>query len=59
MIKQGTITIPPIQTSHASPGVAIPKWVKQSAGFWAEGQISDDEFVKGIQWLITNGIIQV
>ena len=59
MIKQGTITIPPVQSGQASLGVIIPKWVKQSAGFWADGQISDDDFVKGIQWLITNGIIQV
>ena len=59
MIKQGIITIPPVQNSQANHVTTIPKWVKQNAGFWADGQISDEDFVKGIQWLITNGIIQV
>ena len=38
---------------------SIPSWIKNNAGWWANGQISDDEFVKGIQWLISNGIIKI
>ncbi|MCE2615211.1 MAG: peptidase, partial [Nitrosopumilus sp. (ex Thoosa mismalolli)] len=30
-----------------------------NAGWWAEGQIGDDEFIQGIQFLIQNGIIVV
>lgn len=59
MIKQGIITIPPVQDNQEKHAVTIPKWVKQNAGFWADNKITDDDFVKGIQWLITNGIIQV
>jgi hypothetical protein len=59
MIKQGIITIPPVQDSQENHSVTIPKWVKQNAGFWSDGQITDEDFVKAIQWLITNGIIQV
>ena len=42
----------------ASPAYAeVPSWVKNNAGWWAEGAISDDEFVNGIQHLITMGLI--
>ena len=37
----------------------IPAWVKSSAGWWAEGLLSDDEFVNSIEYLISVGIIQV
>ena len=36
----------------------IPEWIKNNAGWWAEGAIDDDSFVQGIQYLITNGIMQ-
>lgn len=36
----------------------IPSWIKNNAKWWAEGQISDDEFLKGIQYLVSNGIIR-
>jgi len=37
----------------------IPEWIKNNAGWWAEGKIFDASFVAGIEWLITNGIITV
>ena len=45
----------------AAPAAAesIPEWVKSSAGWWAEGATTDDEFVGAIQYLIRVGIIQV
>jgi len=49
----------PHGTSGASSSQSIPAWIKQSTGMWAGGQITDNEFVQGIQWLITKGIIQV
>ena len=38
---------------------AIPDWIKNNAGWWAEGQIDDGSFVSGIQWLISNGIMSI
>ena len=35
----------------------VPEWVKNTAGWWADGLIDDNSFVSGIQWLISNGII--
>ena len=45
------------QTNSVNQQIKIPQWIKNNAKWWSEGQISDDEFVKGIQYLITNGII--
>ena len=37
----------------------IPSWVKNNAGWWADGQIDDSSFVSGLQWLISNGIMKI
>jgi len=37
----------------------VPAWIKNNAGWWAEGQIDDNSFVLGIQYLIKVGIIIV
>jgi hypothetical protein len=47
-------------TSTASYAYAeVPAWVKNNAGWWAEGTISDGEFVNGIQHLMKTGLISV
>ena len=38
---------------------SIPEWIKNNAGWWASGDIPDSEFVSGLQWLISNGIMTV
>src|SRR5579885_405815 len=38
---------------------SIPSWIKNNAKFWSEGTITDDDFVKGIQYLIQQGIMKV
>jgi len=38
---------------------SIPAWIKNNAGWWAEGQIDDETFVSGIQYLIKVGVIKV
>jgi len=37
----------------------IPKWIKNNAAWWSEQQISDSDFISGIEYLIKNGIINV
>jgi hypothetical protein len=37
----------------------VPAWVKNNAGWWAEGTISETEFLSGIEFLIKDGIIAV
>jgi len=37
----------------------VPDWVKNNAGWWADGLIDDNSFVVGIQWLISDGIMDI
>jgi hypothetical protein len=37
----------------------IPAWVKSNAGWWADGTISDGEFVNGIKHLVKSGLVSV
>ena len=37
----------------------VPGWVKNNAGWWADGTISESEFLAGISFLISDGVIQV
>ena len=37
----------------------IPDWIKNSAGWWSDNKISDDEFISGIEYLIKNNVIQI
>lgn len=38
---------------------SIPDWVKNIAGWWAEGKTSNHDFVNGMQYLIDNDIIKI
>jgi len=37
----------------------IPNWIKNNAGWWADGTIDDGSFIQGLQFLIQENIIQV
>jgi hypothetical protein len=43
----------------SSESTSVPAWVKNNAGWWADGQIPDSAFVQGIQFLIKEGIIVI
>ena len=38
---------------------SIPGWIKNNAGWWADGLIDDGSFVSGIQWLISTGVMNI
>jgi len=50
----GVLAIP-----ESSAQDAIPSWIKNNAGWWADGQIDDGSVVSGLQWLISNGIMKI
>ena len=52
------MSIPPTEQGAGSDD-AIPSWINNNAGWWADGQIDDSSFVSGLQWLISNGIMKV
>jgi TusA-related sulfurtransferase len=35
----------------------IPDWIKTNAGGWANGYVTDDDFIKGLQYLVKQNII--
>lgn len=37
----------------------IPEWIKNNANWWANGQINDDSFIQGIQYLVKEKIIDI
>ena len=37
----------------------VPSWIKNNAGWWADGSIDDQSFIQGIQFLIKEKIIDV
>jgi hypothetical protein len=38
---------------------SIPSWIKNNAGWWADGTIDDKSFIQGIQFLIKENILQI
>jgi hypothetical protein len=42
-----------------APEIVVPSWIKNNAGWWASDQITDSDFVLGLQWLISNGIMSI
>jgi len=46
-------------TKSLADELQIPSWIKNNAKWWSEGQIGDNDFIKGIQYLIQSGIMKV
>lgn len=47
-----------VQTSQSTT-VVIPGWIKNTAKWWSEGQVTDSDFIKGIQYMMQQGVIKV
>jgi len=61
LVKEGIIVMPQTgdyDSDFLSPQ-AVPAWIKNSAGWWASGQIDDITYISGIHYLIKVGIIKV
>jgi len=56
LIYEETEKITPVPTQSE---ISIPTWIKNNAGWWSNGEIPDSAFVSGIQWLISNGIMNI
>ena len=37
----------------------IPSWIKNTAEFWVNGDIPDQEFISSIKWMVENRLIQI
>ena len=45
--------------SGTQSDLQIPSWIKNNAKWWAQGSLTDDDFTKGIQYMIHNGIMKI
>ena len=62
LINGGILQIPPTESGAVGdngPANEIPPWIRNNAGWWAEGLIDDGTFVQAIQYLIQNGVMVV
>ena len=48
-----------VPSSVAQGDIQIPSWIKNVAGWWAAGEISENEFLAGIEYMINNKIILI
>lgn len=46
-----------ISLASAQSDTSVPSWIKINAGFWANDQISESEFLNAIKYLLENNII--
>jgi len=51
----------PIIINHITRenNISIPEWIRNNAGWWADGSIDDNSFVQGIQYLIKEKIMKI
>ena len=48
-----------ISVGETNVPLNIPAWVKNNAGWWADGSIDDESFIQGIQYLIKQDILKI
>ena len=62
LIEEDILKIPSTTqgaSSSSTGSTQIPPWLKNNAGWWADGTLDDDSFIQGIQFLIEEGIIRI
>ena len=47
------------ETDTQPKEISVPGWIKNNAGWWADGAIDDSAFLQGIQFLIKEGIMVI
>ena len=58
-VSQGVVKISGFEKGLPPEVPKIPVWIKQNAQWWATDQISDGEFLEGIQFLFEKGVVFV
>lgn len=52
-------TISVSNIANAQSTVNVPSWIQNVAGFWSSGDVSDDEFVNAMTFLVEEGIMDL
>ena len=59
IIAISTLALLLVTLTASTAYAEVPAWVKNNAGWWADGTISESEFISGVEFLITDRIIEV
>jgi len=61
LIEQNMMNVPQHKVTILEPihEIVLPDWVKNNAAWWADGLVSDREFVQAIEWLIDEEVMTV
>jgi len=59
VLRLGFEIVPIGKINDVAPGISIPSWIKNNAGWWANGQIGDSDFIQGIEYLIQQEIMHI
>jgi len=51
--------VPIGKINDVASGISIPSWIKNNAGWWANGLIGDSDFIQGIEYLIQQEIMLI
>jgi len=57
LIEEDIIKIQEVKRISVGEGRNIPDWVKTTTGWWANDLVPEDDFIRGMQYLIQEGII--
>ena len=49
----------PVDIEVAESNSAVPGWIKTTAGYWVSGAVSDSEFAAALEFLISEGVLEV
>lgn len=52
-------TLPVVVNRISEQPSTVPEWIKNNAKWWAEDKITNYDFIKGIEYLITHKIISI
>ena len=59
LILIASVSIAPIASAQVATSSNVPGWIKNTAGWWADGTIDENTFVQAVQWLVSNNIIEI
>src|SRR3989338_1899633 len=55
----GSVKTTETKTETTTTEYEIPDWIRNNAKWWADGLITDQDYIKGLQYLISQGILKV
>lgn len=59
LISKSDFSISSKSSISEQPSAVIPAWIKNNAGWWADGIVTDSEFIQSIQFLIKEKLLIV